>query len=212
MTRDILPTGDRVYAAVKRQLLSGEIRPGERLDAARMAARHAASITPVRAALHRLVGEGLVVAEAGEGFHAPLVSEASLRDLYGWNSRCLQQACQMAASRGSAETIDPGGDLFDLGDAIDLAAQTNRVFGALGRRSGNAQCAATIEALNDRLYTARLLERRLFADAPEECWAIAAALTGRSRILCQMIARYHRRRIRAAPALVRLIQRGTPPS
>jgi len=45
---------DQAYDAIKTQLLDGAYRPGERLDAAVLAERYFWSITPVRAALHRL--------------------------------------------------------------------------------------------------------------------------------------------------------------
>jgi DNA-binding GntR family transcriptional regulator len=133
MRRDNLPTGNRIYAAVKQQLLSGAFRPGERLDAARMAEWHAASITPVRAALHRLVGEGLVVTESGEGFHTPGVSEASLRDLYAWNGRCLQSAWQLAASQGPAADAVLGQAAADLAADLDPAAGASSMFAAIAR-------------------------------------------------------------------------------
>ncbi|MGH1557293.1 GntR family transcriptional regulator [Caulobacter segnis] len=60
----------------KTQLLDGVYQPGERLDAAVLAERYFWSITPVRAALHRLAGERLVEARSNEGFTAP----SNLRD------------------------------------------------------------------------------------------------------------------------------------
>ena len=205
MTRDIFPIGVRVYAAVKRQLLSGEVLPGERLDAARLADRHAASITPVRDALHRLVGEGLVVAEAGEGFHTPRVSEASLRDLYAWNGRCLQQAWHMTP-QGVDQAIDPVE--FDLVVDVDLVASTERLFATLGRLSGNEQCAEAIATLNDRLHVARTLETHLFPNAAAEWTTLSETVrTGQSGPFQAAMMAYHRRRLRAAPELVRLMHR-----
>lgn len=204
--------GDRIYAAVKRQLLSGEVRPRERLDAARIAERHAASITPVRAALHRLVGEGLVVATAGEGFHTPGVSEAGLRDLYTWNGHCLQMASRLTAAHASAAPADLRQAAADSAKPLDLVARTEHLFAALGRASRNEQCAAAIEALNDRLCVPRSLEARLFEDTLDEWSAVADAMmrTG-SAALHRAIASYHRRRVRAAPNLVRLMHRPPPP-
>jgi DNA-binding FadR family transcriptional regulator len=205
--RDGVATGERVYAAVKRELLSGALAPGERVDAAWMAERHAASITPVRAALHRLVGEGLVVTEAGEGFHTPRVSEASLRDLYTWNSRCLQLASQLAAAPSNPVmphvTTDPGD--------FDVITETETLFAAVAARSGNEQCQATIAAMNDKLHVARTQETGLFADVREEWSNLAATLSeGQSGPINTALAAYHRRRIRAASELVRLMHRRGP--
>ena len=83
-------TADRVYEAIKRLLLSGEILPGDRLDPARFADQFHSSKTPVRDALHRLSGERLVDTRPGEGFHMPMVTEPGLRDLYIWNASLLR--------------------------------------------------------------------------------------------------------------------------
>jgi DNA-binding GntR family transcriptional regulator len=50
----------KVYKHVREQLLSGEIKPGERLIEARIAADIGVSRTPVREALHSLELEGII--------------------------------------------------------------------------------------------------------------------------------------------------------
>jgi GntR family transcriptional regulator, rspAB operon transcriptional repressor len=50
----------KVYKHVREQLLSGEIKPGERLVEARIAADIGVSRTPVREALHSLELEGII--------------------------------------------------------------------------------------------------------------------------------------------------------
>jgi DNA-binding GntR family transcriptional regulator len=49
-----------VYRKVRRALQSGRYAPGQRIDPARVATEFNTSATPVRFALYRLVGEGLV--------------------------------------------------------------------------------------------------------------------------------------------------------
>ncbi len=207
MRRAIRPTGDRIYAAVKEHLLSGDFPPGERIDAAQLAAHHAASITPVRAALHRLTGERLVEARAGEGFLTPRVTEASLRDLYAWNGHILQLAWQLSTPGGD-EAAGMLGSATRGVDSLDIVAGTERLFGGFCGRSGNEQCAFAMDGLNDRLHLARSLEGRLFVDAAEELTSLTGALVSRqSADIRHAITTYHRRRIRAAPNIVRLMHR-----
>lgn len=78
-------TAERVYDAIRAQILDRAYLPGTRLDPAQLAKELAASMTPVRDALHRLMGEGLVEARTGSGFHLPLLNEPSLIDLYRWS-------------------------------------------------------------------------------------------------------------------------------
>jgi len=210
MRRAISPTGDRIYAAVKGHLLSGDILPGERLDAAMLAHHYAASITPVRAALHRLVGEGLVLAEAGEGFHTPRLTEANLRDLYAWNGHLLLLAWQLANARGG-ESAELRRRLAPVAGDAGVIANTEHLFSALGDLSDNEQCLTAVDAMNDKLRLSRRLETRLFADIAEEWISMAEAVaTLRSNDIRHSITSYHRRRVRVTPDLLRLIYRPDP--
>ena len=49
-----------VEEQLRRALLNGELKPGERLLTAQLSERFAVSPTPLREALHRFAGEGLV--------------------------------------------------------------------------------------------------------------------------------------------------------
>ena len=55
-------TTDRIYHLLKAQIMRGLKRPGERLDPVWLAADLSASATPVRDALHQLLGERMVEA------------------------------------------------------------------------------------------------------------------------------------------------------
>jgi DNA-binding GntR family transcriptional regulator len=66
------------YAAVREDILSGRLRPGAPLSQVRLAERFGISRTPLREALRRLVGEGLVVGDFNRRMR---VSELSLDDL-----------------------------------------------------------------------------------------------------------------------------------
>jgi hypothetical protein len=54
------------------------------------------------------------------------------------------------------------------------------------------------------------MEARLFAEAVEEWSAVVETVAMRRPALQQMIASYHRRRVRAAPDLVRMMHRPAP--
>lgn len=205
MKREIHPTGERIYQAVKRQLLGGDFQPGERVDAAWLAQHHAASITPVRSALHRLAGERLVDARAGEGFHTLPVTEVGLRDLYGWNSHVLLLALQLSGQGApeKSEWVVPA-----EGDNPQVLTQTERLFTNLAERSANEHCAAAVNSLNDQLRLARRLEALLFTDVSEEVTALADVFVrGEPADIRHGLTNYHRRRIRAAADIVRLAHR-----
>jgi DNA-binding GntR family transcriptional regulator len=201
------PTSERLYLVVKRELLDGGFRPGERIDAAQLAERHFASITPVRAALQRLVGEKLVHARPSEGFHTPQVTEAGLRDLYAWNGHIALLAWRLAVDVSDAnQTLARQGAIAPVEDAVGA---TEICFQDLGARSGNDGCLASVLALNDQLHLPRRQETELFADAADELRALKLALNqGRPGEVRRHIANYHHRRMRSADDIVRRLHRG----
>lgn len=72
---------EEVYAAVRREILAGRLRPGERLGPAVFAERLGVSLGVVREALTRLAEQGLVVAQPQIGFQVAPVSAEDLLDL-----------------------------------------------------------------------------------------------------------------------------------
>ena len=98
--------GDQVYRALRGLLRDGQVRPGQRLQEAAVAAQLQVSRTPVREALARLASEGLVAPE-GRSFVVPLLADADIEDIY--EVRCLlepeamrQVAAQAPVSRALA--------------------------------------------------------------------------------------------------------------
>lgn len=192
------PTFDRVYLALKDQLTSGRFPPGEHLEPALLGPELNASITPVRDALHRLVGERIVEAPRNDGFRVPAPTEADLRDLYGWSRTLLELAMRARASRSPAAALRapaPGG-----GEALDSAAD---LFRAIARRTGSPEHEAAMESLNDRLAPLRIAETRILEDVAEEFGSLRTAWEKDDFVpLRRCIAAYHRRRQRCVPELL----------
>lgn len=197
-------TTERVYDALKRHLQSGGIAPGDKLDPARFAEELHSSVTPVRDALHRLVGERLVETRLSEGFHQPRATEPGLRDLYSWNLAMLRSVIAAWPRTGPLSAAN------DL--PVDIERATPHFFERCAERSGNVEMAATVAGMNDRLATARVAERQRFGDLESELRALAlAADTGTPREVARQIQAYHRRRLRAVPEIVHLMYRGGHP-
>lgn len=72
---------------IRRALRSGRYLPGDRIDPASLAAEFDTSLMPVRLALERLVGEGILEHHARGGVYLPLPVEIELRDAYDRTKR-----------------------------------------------------------------------------------------------------------------------------
>lgn len=194
------PTFDRAHAALRLRIMSGEWRPGERIDVAPLADAIGASTTPVRDALFRLVGERLLTMGNGEGFAMPLLTEPELYDLYDWNQELLSMMLRRA--RGG-----PPPDLTEA-DTGDMARRTAFLFTTIAKRTGNEEHRVAIDWVNTRLNAVRHIESRLIKDAEEDVAVLRKALTeGDLRACRSAIAHYHRRRIRVAGRIIFALHR-----
>lgn len=71
-----------VDALLRRAIVQGELAPGEKLYAERLAARWGVSATPLRETFQRLAGEGLVVIEPQRGARVAPVDANDAAEIY----------------------------------------------------------------------------------------------------------------------------------
>lgn len=184
---------ERSYATLKQMLREGAFAPGTRLEANRLADELGVSMTPVRDVLHRLAGERLVEANSREGFHVPRFTEAMLRDLYEWNSALLSIAVR-TMRRGAEEA--PGAPLWEIPAGADRVAA---LFARIAAAAPNHEIGHAIEGVSDRLHPFRMIEQRILERVEGEL----EQLITRGSDQPNAIRRYHLRRMRAVPDLLR---------
>ncbi|MDE8652260.1 GntR family transcriptional regulator [Novosphingobium album (ex Liu et al. 2023)] len=189
-------TSERVYAALKSDLLDGMRRSGT-FNISALAVHYETSATPVREALLRLVGEGLVDMPDRGGFVPCTIDVERARDLYDIN---LALALAMLARWAPSSPEWPGTPVSDLKPPAD------RLFLELARHTQNLEFVAIIGSLNDRMRPIRKAEaiqlsglRREF-DAIEQCFR-----QGNCRALRRTIVQYHYRRLRNVEKIVAAI-------
>ncbi|WP_294251348.1 GntR family transcriptional regulator [uncultured Sphingomonas sp.] len=186
-------TFERVYGAIKQMLLDGELPPGAPIEPAMIGREIAASITPVRDALHRLTGERLVEAPNHNGFRVPLLSEAALRDLYQWNGRVLGLA---------AQKVQPASDTH-LQHSGSIEEITATLFLRVAQATESAELVATVRSLNDRLMVVRRAEVATLPAIADEIAGLESVIDAGDRVaLAAALTRYHRRRIAAVTGTV----------
>lgn len=188
------PTAARVYEDLRALLLRGAVRPGGHLDPAVIAPQLVSSTTPVREALNRLVGEGLVETRQGSGFSLPLVDVVSLKDVLCWAGDIAR-----VALRGSRPLSREGSP-----STGDHAGRSAAVFAAIARGSGNTEHLDAMQRCNDRLHAIRTVELDVLGDAGEELLALEGALIqGDRRGIRHLVNAYVRRRCMRASQLIR---------
>lgn len=190
-------TFERVYGEIKRMLVEGELPPGTAIEPAVIGKEIAASITPVRDALHRLTGERLVEAPNHNGFRVPTPTEAGLCDLYHWNVLVLGLAAKRVAPDAATGMAE------DRGAMPDIVTSTAALFLSIGHAAGSAELAISLRSLNDRLAMARRAEAATLPAMSEELEGLAAIVAAGDRTaLAGALTRYHRRRIASVAEII----------
>ena len=71
-----------VYELIREDIITGQLRPNERLKVSELARRHGVSTSPVREALQMLRGEGFVVIHMNRGARVRPIDETFIRNIY----------------------------------------------------------------------------------------------------------------------------------
>jgi DNA-binding GntR family transcriptional regulator len=175
----------RVERAIRRDIVSGVLAPGDRLRVAELSTRYGVSHIPVREALRQLEGDRLVVIDPHKGAILRGVTPKFVRDMHD-----TRAALETLLVRNAAERITTQGaeELVQLADAYEQAAA-----------SGKA--AAMVEAnLTLHRRIAVLADNPVAADIMEQGWELVVSIRqrygfGASRIAA--IIDQHRRLVRA---------------
>jgi len=95
----LVSVNDAVTRALREAILSGKIRPGDRLLQDELARQLGVSRQPVREALRRLQSEGLVVQTPQRGLLVREFTKADLQENYYLRQLLESEAAQSAAER-----------------------------------------------------------------------------------------------------------------
>lgn len=94
--------GSDVYRILWDRILDRELHPGEKLSDLRLSEELGVSRTPVREALHRLVQDGVVIAEPNRGFFVASYDRSDIEEIYE-----LRAALETFALRSAAVSVSP---------------------------------------------------------------------------------------------------------
>ena len=96
---------DRAYEAIRGDILSGRLAPGERLREEELTRQIGVSRTPVREALRRLESDGYTIVEPNRGASVPVYSKRDVDEIYGLRALLEGHAARRAATRITKEQI-----------------------------------------------------------------------------------------------------------
>ena len=135
------PLREVVFVTLRRQILRGELKPGERLMEISLANKLGVSRTPIREAIRMLEHEGLAVMKPRRGAQVAKISAQELTDVLE-----IRESLEVLAISKACERMDEEGL-----QAMDEAA---RRFEELAARSGSdlTSLAEADVAFHDAIY------------------------------------------------------------
>ena len=186
---------ERTYHRLKLDIVAGKHQPGASFHLQRLADEFGTSITPVRDAIHRMVGERLLEMLPGGGFQLPILSVQQLRDLYSWHEQLIRQAFQ--GSLSAAAFAPNSAALREGEDGEHISQSTSAFFAQAAAASGNREVIHAVANVSDRLSLARLREPLFLKSMESELEnLVALAGTGPTATIRVAVREYHRRRLR----------------
>ncbi|WP_170036960.1 GntR family transcriptional regulator [Georgenia soli] len=154
---------DRAYEAIRTAIVSKEIPPGARLSEAKLAAMLQVSKTPVREALVRLAGIGLIEHDGRSGLRVPEPSVEAIRNAYELREGLEAQSGRLAARSVSAEAVQPAFKAAaeclhaaENGDSQGFRLGDRRFHMSLSRATGNPYLAEAVANAYDLALSLRM--------------------------------------------------------
>ena len=158
-----LPLRDVVFRTLRRQILMGELKPGERLMEVKLTKKLGVSRTPVREAIHMLEIEGLAKVIPRRGASVSDITEEDLQDVLEVRCALEELAVELACARRSEEDIfnikkaaRAFVDATKTGSISEMAEKDvafhNHIFSA----TGNKRLIQLVGNLSERMYRYRI--------------------------------------------------------
>jgi DNA-binding GntR family transcriptional regulator len=198
-------------AGLRDRLRDGGFAPGARIAATEVADTLKLSATPVREALSRLAGEGLLEDRRGQGFFLRALSGLEIADLFRMS---LSELLIAQDSRRAHNAVRGGGGAEARDDpALRPIVRVERLFTDWIAEAGSRTLSVTFRTLQIQLGPVRRAEPEIIPDLQaeaDELQALAEAADAAAR--GPALRRFHLRRVALADRLAALAYRGQHPS
>lgn len=159
---EFLPLRDVVFNTLRQAILTGELKPGERLMEIHLANRLGVSRTPIREAIRKLELEGLVTMIPRRGAEVAQITEKSMNDVLevrrAMDALCVELACE----RISPEELD---SLKRACEGFEQAVKTKDVkkiaqadvalHDIIVKATGNQRLVQLVNNLSEQMYRYR---------------------------------------------------------
>ena len=191
VNHESLSLEEQVYTLLEEQILTGELKPEEKLREVALSQKLGVSRTPIRSALHRLAEEGLIQINANRGAVVVGVTKEDVNDIYLIRERLEGLASSLAAQRINDEdkealksSVELAEFYISRNDAEHLREQDTEFHKIIYRASGNRLLCKILSDMHKNIKTYRksslLVQGRTEKSVAEHREILEAILAGKS--------------------------------
>ncbi|NLL66950.1 MAG: GntR family transcriptional regulator [Clostridiaceae bacterium] len=158
------PLRDVIFETLRKAIVSGDIKPGERLMEVSLAEQMGVSRTPVREAIRRLEAEGLVTMIPRKGTHVSELSVKDIMDVLEVRTVLDKLATDLAAKRIQPAQLK---NLETVHKQYISCVEKDNMEGAIKKdvefhdiiysASGNPRLVAVAASLREHIYRFRVI-------------------------------------------------------
>lgn len=203
---DFLPLRDVVFNTLRKAILNGQLKPGERLMEVHLANKLGVSRTPIREAIRKLELEGLVIMVPRKGAQVAKISEKSLKDVLevrrSLDEFIAELACERITEEGLAK-LKEAADIFenatknvsDMDQDTAVLAKADVAFhDIIMEATGNERLRSVVNNLAEQMYRYRfvyLKDETIHENLVKEHANIYKAISKRDKSKAKEAARIH---------------------
>lgn len=159
---DFLPLRDVVFNTLRQAILTGELKPGERLMEIHLANKLDVSRTPIREAIHKLELEGLVTMIPRRGAEVSQITEKNMQDVLevrrALDALCAELACDRITDE-ELENLKKACDAFETAvhtqDTKQIAQADVALHDIIVCATGNQRLIQLVNNLSEQMYRYR---------------------------------------------------------
>ncbi len=159
---DFLPLRDVVFNTLRQAILTGELKPGERLMEIHLANKLGVSRTPIREAIRKLELEGLVTMIPRRGAEVAQITGKSLQDVLevrrSLDALCAELACERISDEEVLE-LEAACQAFKEAtktkDTRTIAAADVALHDIIVKATGNGRLVQLVNNLAEQMYRYR---------------------------------------------------------
>lgn len=159
---EYLPLRDVVFRTLRQGILTGELKPGERLMEIHLANKLGVSRTPIREAIRKLELEGLVTMIPRRGAEVAQITEKSMKDVLEVRKVLDRLSVELACERISEEekrqlkeACEAFEEAVEEGDYAKIAKADVVFHDIIVAATGNMRLSQMVNNLAEQMYRYR---------------------------------------------------------